>query len=171
MHVSPAVIDHLIYGYLGTAGRSGTRIADDIAFDRLAGVNAPVPSIDPEQHAPGLRVFFSRDLEPAAAQSLNQFYAMRDRLNTVEASAKHYTDGRLKEYQAANREILAKKAEIEDAEKALKMIRGQISDVFSDPTMPPDQKRAQLHNLMQRMVNVTRGVEGKTPYTEHIGGN
>jgi hypothetical protein len=168
LHAPPLVIDHLIYGYTGTAGRSATQLLDDMVVSRLRGTDkGETPAIGAAQHYPGLRIFFGRDLEPAAAESLREFYARYDRLQTVIGSMKLYAKSdpaRAERYRRDNLQILQQAEQLTSGAQAMKDLRGAIQAVYDDPKLDADVKRERLRGYMESMVNIARGIEGKRPY-------
>ncbi|WP_428936922.1 LPD38 domain-containing protein [Fontivita pretiosa] len=166
LNLSPAMLDHLIYGYFGTAGRTVVGFIDDAVTRRLMGtIKAPPPAMDPEQHVPGLRVFFSRDLDPNGADSVAEFYSKYDRLQTVLRSLRAFRDEQQRErYRVANQQILAQRAALESAHQTMKEMRNAMIAIFDDAQLDPQTKRQRLRQLAIEMINVARAVNGRTPY-------
>jgi len=163
--VSPVKVDHLVYGYFGTLGRDATTDVIDPLVNLLKGRKAPaVPDRGGvEQRIPGLRLFFSKDLTPGAADSVNDFYQLADRLRTVKRSMKSYTGETLARYAKENRDVLARELDIETAEDGMKLLRDQVQKVYVDPDLTAAEKRRRLQLLGDRMVNVARGALGRPP--------
>jgi hypothetical protein len=171
LNMSPLLIDHLIYGYTGTFGRSVVKSIDDGVFRPLAGITkTPPPADDWKQSIPGLQMMFGRELEPSSAQSLADFYALSDRLDRVKASIPHYSGDQLKSYIARNRDVLQKADQIKAAGQALKDLRAAMTGVYESDALTPEVKRQRLRVLMAQMVNIARGIGGKSRYPATPGG-
>ncbi|HWP40865.1 MAG TPA: LPD38 domain-containing protein, partial [Tepidisphaeraceae bacterium] len=166
LNLSPAMLDHLIYGYFGTAGRTVVGFIDDGVTRRLMGtLKSPPPAMDPQQHVPGLRVFFSRDLDPNGADSVAEFYSKYDRLQVVLRSLRAFTDEQQRErYRVANQEILAQRTALEAAHETMRQMRNAMIAIFDDAQLDPQTKRQRLRQLAIDMINVARAVNGRTPY-------
>jgi hypothetical protein len=169
---SPAKVDHLIYGYLGTFGRTATNVLDDQVWNRIRGLQDK-PALPArgglDQDVPGVRIFFSKDVAPGSAQSLLDFYAKVDRLRTVTDTlqrmerrgavagpeAKAYRD------DPENQKVLTMKGQLTAGENQLKLLKGDMDAIFADRKLDAQGKRFALRRIATEMVNVARDVLNK----------
>jgi hypothetical protein len=167
LKLSPAKIDHLIRGHFGTLGEQSVWALDVGAVRPLSGAaeKPPPPARQGVSEIPGLRRWFSCDLSPGSAESLAQFYRLRDRLRTVKRSAERYEGQQREDYLLRHREVLAMDEQIRAAERRINIARDRMHQVFDDPDMDPQQKREELSRLTAQMIDIAREVLAKDPYS------
>ena len=116
-------------------GRSVVNQVDDRLIGPIRGLSdqtVPPSRGDWWQDAPGLQVFFSKDLNGSGATSLLELYALADRLRTVQQSLKLYSGAKQRAYIQANLPILERAAQIQAADRQIRNARKAIDAIYEN---------------------------------------
>ena len=178
INVSPARIDHLVYGYTSGIGRGVTAAIDEMFFLR----DAPTPESDIPFGEFGVRAFYGGTSVGRA--SLQQFYERNEEIEGATTSIRTYLQ-RGGEGDREKAETIAKQAglrvtrrrdssgrwrysytspertRINTARRRLQDIRGAVDRVFNSTTMKPREKRKALEDLGLLQVNISREALGR----------
>ena len=157
LNVSPAVIDHFVYGHLAGLGRLAVS-GVDVGLER-AGLTEGIPK--PEgtwSDVPILRAFVARN-PSTQSESMENFYEERKRANTVSKTIKRLLkDGKFEEakkYSKKNREVIKNHKYLESVASQLGKYRKVMDRVRQSRTLTPQQKRQKLDRVMTDMTNLT----------------
>ena len=178
INMSPARIDHLVYGYTAGIGRGVTAAIDEMFFLR----DAPTPESDIPFGEFGVRAFYGGTSVGRA--SLQQFYERNEEIEGATTSIRTYLQ-RGGEGDREKAETIAKQAglrvtrrrdssgrwrysytspertRINTARRRLQDIRGAVDRVFNSTTMKPREKRKALEDLGLLQVNISREALGR----------
>jgi hypothetical protein len=164
--MAPAKLDHLIYGYGGGLA-GGVAQAADTVFETL-GLARKKPAGGGGRW-PFVGAFY-REAAGSDAQSLQEFYRLRDRVTGAVQSLHRYEKtlepGKLQERQQQAVQQFGPKpdevrARVNQAAQTLSELRGGVDQVFANPRMTPAEKKELLDRLYEQMINVARHGLGK----------
>jgi len=169
MGVSPAKLDHLIFGYTAGVGRGVVEHGLD-PVQRLLGL-APTktPPKKPMRQLPLVGTFVREQAYDGTAQDLDDFYEEWEKLQGYDDSMADYQKaGDRARYTArlaeAKGEIYGtRRAELKQAQADLKALRQDINAVYKAPNRTPEEKRVRLDELYREMVDAARAGLGRPP--------
>jgi hypothetical protein len=170
MHVSPAKIDHILYGYTASMGRAATQVVTDPVVRLLQGKDAPALPASPPQRWPVAGVFYRDESPSSRAESLQEFY---DGLRALERYAADYRRwqqedpaeaARFKAEQATQ-VWFTRHREMRAAARRLQAHRTRIDGIYAAPPerLTPPQKRERLNAVRAEMIAIARQALGKAP--------
>lgn len=171
LNVSPAKVDHLIFGYGAGFARGVVEHGTDPAL-ALGGLVTPKAQ-EPEkkwQRVPVVGTFYREGAFDSSSQSLKTFYDEYNNVINGERSANRLakTDvGKARAFvkDASGDRWLHRRDEIKAAKKALEDIGDEVNTIYAAPPakMTPLQKREALDREYERMVGIAREALGKPP--------
>lgn len=156
LHLSPAKIEALVYGYTAGVGRGVLQ-----AVDAAVGTDKPRsgPAFWPLVGA------FYRGRPSGDAQVLTSFFEARDQLNGVKGSIRRYEQAGEREKAEAMRQeheaLLRNQGAIQHADRAIQGQRKRVTRVFEDPRPTPAQKQKQLDDIYQAMQQIAGRALGR----------
>ncbi len=160
LHLSPAKIEVLIYGYTAGVGRGILQ-----GIDALTTEGQKKPASGWSQW-PGIGAFY-RAQATSDAQSLTDFYDARDRLAGVKASIKRLQAAKdvagARALMEAHRELLRRQGAINATDRQLTAQRKTITAIFESPTMTPAEKRVRLDAAYLAARRAARRALGQGP--------
>lgn len=155
--LSPKKAEHILVGYTGTFGAWGLA-AMDAAVREAAGDPAR-PSLRPDD-LPILRVFYRGDdtMPARSTQHVQDVYDGAREYQKVLATAKSkFQEGRSDEGRALLAEPSLKwQAPLSGAAEAISAMNKRADRIMLDTTLSPEQKRAQLDDLLGRRNELAR---------------
>lgn len=166
--LAPAKLDHLIYGYGAGLASGAVQGVDSIAAK--LGLVPKKPAGGPGQ-LPLVGTFY-RDTVGADANSLEEFYRLRDRLAGAKGSITRYEKSGQTEQAAARQQTALKDfgpnaaaidQRVRAADQLLKEAREAVNQVFAQPALDPDEKKELLDRLYEQMIDHARAGLGKPP--------
>jgi hypothetical protein len=171
VNISPAKIDHVIFGYGAGFARGVVEHGTDPLL-RLTGL-AP-KTTDPAtswQRVPVAGTFYREGTVNGSAQSLKDFYAAYEAVVNLKASVTRYAqtgdeagaDARVR--REAGERWFSRRAEILAGKAALEEIGHEINAIYAAPlsAMTPEVKRKALDATYEAMVQIARDALGKPP--------
>lgn len=160
--IAPAKLDHLVYGYGGGLA-AGAVSAVDRAGEALGVIPRKKPAGGLAQTP--LIGTFARETAGADAQSLQDFYKLRDRVEGAVGSIKRYEKTGDQTAADARKERARTDlgpdpnqtdARVKETGKALTELRDAVNQVFASERLDPDEKKELLDRLYEQMVNAAR---------------
>lgn len=153
LDLGPKKLEHLINGYFGTVGMYGLAVANAMVRKAEGKPDRPAMRAD---DLPIVRAFYSVD--PARSTVFeNDVYKMRQEADAIikEMNAKARSmdaNERRKALELLRDETpkLQARGLVNGGAKLLTQLNQQISQVYADPNMTPDQKRAKVDALQER---------------------
>jgi 2'-5' RNA ligase/flagellar biosynthesis GTPase FlhF len=172
LNVSPAKVDHIIFGYGAGFARGIVEHGTDPAL-ALGGLITPKKAEAPEkkwQRVPVVGTFLREGTFDSSSQSLKDFYVEYERVQGGERSAKRFADTNPKDALAFVKEKsderwVKRRQEIKAAKSALEDLGDEVNAIYAAPPSKatPEQKRAALDKVYERMVGIARQALGKPP--------
>ncbi len=151
---SPRKIRHLIRGYFGTAGMEFSDLLGAAIDEIEAADKPPKPALRPGQNIPGVRPFISPYLSANRARSVQEFYEIKDQATKIHNTNKAITDAyEGKAYEEENKFMLDTYDDIVKEDAKLRKIKNDISAIYGDPDMTPEQKRADINRLNKEIID------------------
>jgi hypothetical protein len=174
MGVSPAKIDHLIFGYGAGFARGVVEYGTDPVL-RLMGI-APKRATEPamkRQRLPVVGTFYREGAVDGGAQSLRTFYETVKEMEGFEDSLGDYAKtnparARARVAAASGQRFFERATELKAGQKALKGLGKQINAIY-DSQLTPEQKRQALDRTYEQMVSIARVALGKAPLKTAAG--
>jgi hypothetical protein len=171
--VSPAKLEHVLYGYGGGLARDAAGLTDPIAR-LLSGRNKP-PSPQPPitRQVPGLSAIARGEGFDSSAKSIQDFYETFSAFEGARNSLRLRGKGEgMRDAETERQAFVAKypqdvAARLTAGKNAIDDIRDDISAVRGSRTMTPPQKTAEIAALNERLVDVARRALGRPPLTRH----
>jgi len=160
--ISPAHIEHMVYGHTAGMGRTALDIIDSVIEDP----DAPTtPKRRLVETIPGIKVFVSANPR-ASAQSIRDLYETRNELDTlmqrIETAAGQGDRAKVKKLREDNKALLLRRGRVKSATDSLKPAWKRIQAIYANKTMTAEEKRAALDPIYERMVSLARKTMGKT---------
>jgi Large polyvalent protein associated domain 38/C-terminal domain on Strawberry notch homologue/P-loop containing NTP hydrolase pore-1 len=178
LHMSPAYLEHLIYGYTGGAGRSAFQ-AIDVA-ESIAGLTPKQASFR-WSRAPGVGAFYREGLDESAA-SIQQLYRKQERAEGAKSSIAEYKrlgdTAKAEALEAKEGTLVELNQELTWLNRGvneLKEIRPRLDTIKANTEMTPADKRKALDKVYEDMVDAARAALGKktmqkrAPVTRRLG--
>ncbi len=159
LELGPKKMEFLVNGYLGTVGMYALSVSDAVIRTLEGKPDRPAVRAD---DLPIIRTFYQED--PARATVFeSDVYKMRKEVEAVMrevmTAAKSADPGK----QQKARDLMAEEADkikvrglVSGAAQGLSVLNQQISKVYSDPKMTPDEKRAKVDALQQKKNDIAR---------------
>jgi hypothetical protein len=150
---SPVEIDHLVEGYFGWLGATGLHFMEmgwNTVYDTPHDPGAYNASEWPVVGSV-IGSFWKGNMPPSSTKYTTQFYEQLKQSNQVYETIRHYR--RLGDNERAIRvaqekgDQLAKRKASNAVQKQLSAVNRRVKQIFADPMMSPDVKRAELHRL------------------------
>ncbi len=169
MGVSPAKIDHVIFGYTAGFGRGVVEWGSDPLLRRAGLAPTKNPPTAPSQRTPLVGVFVREAAYSSSSQDIEDFYEQYEQMQGYQASATRYLKAgdharaEARKAEAAKEPFFTHSAEIKVAAAAFKEVGKEIDRIYKAPAaaMTPQQKREALDQLYERMVDVARKALGR----------
>ncbi|MDP7337669.1 MAG: hypothetical protein QF786_00005 [Vicinamibacterales bacterium] len=162
--IPAAILDHLIYGYTAGMGRYATDT-----------IGALIPDTGPAKPArgwedlPGIRGFTTPGSVAMNAQSISDFYELRERFNSVTRSLDTYrasNAAKADAYEEKHRELLDQRGVIRFTERQIGFIRNRIQAIYEDETMDGVEKRKAYDSEVELLIDQARRGLGLEPIYE-----
>lgn len=160
--LAPAKLDHLIYGY-GAGVAAGLAASADTAAGALGLTPKQKPAAG-ASHWPLVGAFY-RETPGADAQSLEDFYRLRDQAEGAVGSIRRYQKIGDASEAIARRDRAAKElgpdpaatlTRVRQAATALAEARDGVNQVFANRALDQDEKKELLDRAYEQMVNIAR---------------
>jgi N12 class adenine-specific DNA methylase/2'-5' RNA ligase len=172
LNISPAKVDHIIFGYGAGFARGVVEHGTDPAL-ALGGLVMPRKAQSPEkkwQRTPIVGTFYREGSFDSSSQSLKDFYDEYEKVINGERSGNRMAQSdqtRASAFVAKNKDArwFIRHQEIKDAKTALEQLGDQVDGVYAAPPdeLTPQQKRQALDQLYRQMVSIAREALGKAP--------
>lgn len=153
---SPAKIENIFYSYTGGLGRYAVSVADQII--KIGGLSSPPPL--PEQtlaDIPFIRAFVVRSPIGTQSETVNQFYDLLERAESLERALKRNLElGKVEEADTLIRErkeVLLVKG-LRRISRELSQLRQMQDAIFNSRDLSSKEKRAQLDDLGRLMTEL-----------------
>lgn len=148
---SPRKIRHLIRGYTGTLGIELNELTSEFILENLEGLDRPPAPQEGLGNKPGLKPFFSPDLNANAAKSVQDFYKHLNEARTALRSFNVIASSDPEEaamYLEEHQNEIGKARAMQKFAEQFSIIRDNISRVYESRDMTPKEKREalQVHN-------------------------
>lgn len=165
MNLSPKKLEHLVYGYFGAVGMYALSVSDAAVRAAEGKPARPAMRVD---DLPVVRRFYQVD--PARATVFeSDIYEMRQEIEKIVAEINALSKSRDKAEQAKaiqlmkdERVKLRARGIVVPTARSLTSLSQQISAVYADPQLTPDQKRAKI-DLLQEKKNALAQRMAKRP--------
>lgn len=161
MPVSPAILDHVIYGYTAGFGRGVVGVVDK-GLQVVGAAPGKAPAARPVQQYPVVGNFLREKAYSGSAQDIQDLYDLAEAIVKVEQSIKADKDLESKRSRLADAQAdlpWRRRGAILSARQALKNLSAEIKAVYAAPPsrLTPAQKRERLDAIYRRM-RITAGV-------------
>jgi hypothetical protein len=169
MGVSPAKIDHVVFGYTAGFGRGVVEWGSDPLLRRAGLAPTKNPPAVPSQRQPLVGVFVREAAYSSSSQDIEDFYDQYEAMQGYQASVTRYLKAgdraraETRKAQAAKEPFFTHSAEIKAAAAAFKDVGKEIDRIYKAPPaeMTPQQKRETLDRVYERMVDIARKALGR----------
>jgi hypothetical protein len=156
--LGPKKMEHLIGGYFGTVGLWGLAVADSVV---RAAEDKPARPAHRLDDLPMVRAFYAED-PPKATVYESDVYKMRREVEAIvkeaRALAKSQEMGKAKELMAEEAGKIKAYGAVVGGAKSLSALNQQISQVYIDPKLDADQKRAKVDALLAQKAKLAQKV-------------
>lgn len=152
--LSPKKLEHIVTGYTGTIGAYVVGICDAIV--RASGDYGAAPAIRADQ-IPVLKSIYQGSAPAKSSQAMTDFYQLLDESNQVYSTIRQYQkEGRMgdaREMLEENRNKLAGRKTMTNAQKQFRQIRNEMELIQRDRNLNSDQKRERIDRLLSKRNN------------------
>lgn len=156
---SPAMIDHLIRGFLGTLGVYSVMLADQAL--RAAGDYPETPEAT-WRRMPVVKAFV-RDPDNPNSRHLNEFYELLDKARRAQASYRKYEGDAADAYYEKHREVMDISGHASQAARQISDLRRANEDIASSREYTGKEKRQLIidNNAMIKEIAKNIGLEAR----------
>ena len=152
--LSPKKLEHIVTGYTGTIGAYVVGICDAIV--RASGDYGAAPAIRADQ-IPVLKSIYQGSAPAKSSQAMTDFYQLLDEANQVYSTIRQYQkEGRMGDAQEMleeNRNKLAGRKTMTNAQKQFRQIRNEMELIQRDRNLNSDEKRERIDRLLSKRNN------------------
>ena len=152
--LSPKKLEHIVTGYTGTIGAYVVGICDAIV--RASGDYGAAPAIRADQ-IPVLQSIYQGSAPAKSSQAMTDFYQLLDEANQVYSTIRQYQkEGRMGDAQEMleeNRNKLAGRKTMTNAQKQFRQIRNEMELIQRDRNLNSDEKRERIDRLLSKRNN------------------
>jgi F0F1-type ATP synthase delta subunit len=156
--LGPKKLEYLVSGYFGTVGMWGLSVADAVV---RAAEDKPVRPAHRLDDLPMIRAFYAED-PPKATVFESDVYKMRREVEAIvkeaRALAKSQETAKAKALMKEEAPKIKAYGEVVGGAKSLTALNKQISQVYADPKMDADQKRAKVDKLLAEKAKLAQRV-------------
>ena len=152
--LSPKKLEHIVTGYTGTIGAYVMGAGDAIV--RASGDYGAAPAIRADQ-IPVLKSIYQGSAPAKSSQAMTDFYQLLDEANQVYSTIRQYQkEGRMGDAQEMleeNRNKLAGRKTMTNAQKQFRQIRNEMELIQRDRNLNSDEKRERIDRLLSKRNN------------------
>ena len=152
--LSPKKLEHIVTGYTGTIGGYVMAMGDGLV--RMMGDYGDAPAIRADQ-IPALKSIYQGSAPAKSSQAMTDFYQLLDEANQVYSTIRQYQkEGRMGDAQEMleeNRNKLAGRKTLTNAQKQFRQIRNEMELIQRDRNLNSDEKRERIDRLLSKRNN------------------
>ena len=152
--LSPKKLEHIVTGYTGTIGAYVMGAGDAIV--RASGDYGKSPSFRADE-LPIIKSVYQGSGPAKSSQAMTDFYQLLDEANQIYYTARQYQkEGHVEEAQELlndNRNKLAGRKSLTEAQKQFRQIRNEMELIQRDRNLNSDEKRDRIDRLLSKRNN------------------